>query len=129
LGGLTLLPGTYKTAAAIDLTGTLILDDNGESDPQWIFIIGGAFTTAANSQMVGDGTDANVQWVVTGAISLGANSNAIGSMKTDGAINVGAGATCGDLDAGGAIAIGANAVYASATTPGALTIGAGASIG
>jgi hypothetical protein len=129
LGGLTFLPGTYKTANVVGLTGTIIFDDNGEPDPQWIFIIGGAFTTVANSQMVGDGTDANVQWVITGAITLGNNSDAIGSMKTDGAIAVGADATCGDLNAGGAIAVGANAVYASATTPGALAIDASASIG
>jgi hypothetical protein len=125
LVGMTFSPGTYKTATAAGLTGTLTLDAKGDPKPEWFFNIGGALTTTAASEMVGDGTDANVHWVVTGAISLGASSGAIGSMKASGAITVGAHATCGDLDAGGAITMGAHATCGDLDAGGAITVGAG----
>jgi hypothetical protein len=134
LGGMTLVPGTYTVAAAIALTGTLILDGTGVNNPQWTFKIGGALTTAAASKMVfkldadsnPTGTEANVLWDITGAITTGAGSTAIGKMMASGAITLGAGATSGALDAGGAITVGAGAVYLSANHAGALTLGAGA---
>eukprot|EP00798_Chlamydomonas_sp_ICE-L_P032482 gene32482-17719_t len=68
---------------------------------------------------------ASVDWLVTGAISLGASSTALGSMVSFGAITLGAMATSGALNAGGAITVGAGAVYVSVSSVGALTLGAG----
>ncbi|MEI6358326.1 MAG: ice-binding family protein, partial [Verrucomicrobiota bacterium] len=47
LGGLTLTPGVYFIPAAAGLTGTLILDGQGNVDSRFIFQIVGALTTAA----------------------------------------------------------------------------------
>jgi hypothetical protein len=94
LGGQELAPGTYTAAAALGLTGKLKLvgvnDGPSVSGDEWNFLIGGAFTTTASSEMViyGDGTSANVHWVATGEILLGANSVAVGSMETPGALTV-----------------------------------------
>jgi hypothetical protein len=44
----TLEPGTYNAAAAIGVTGTLKLKDNG-SELHWIFKTGAALTFAAAS--------------------------------------------------------------------------------
>jgi hypothetical protein len=125
LNGLVLSPGTYTAAAAATLTGTLTLEGTGD----WIFIIGAAFSTAASSRMVfAPGSYGTVTWVVTGAISTGANSIAIGTMQAVGAITLGAGAHSGPLEAEGAITLGANAKATSATTTAATTLGAGAQL-
>jgi hypothetical protein len=126
LGGRTLAPGTYDWAAAIGLTGKLTLQ--GGTDAVWTFNIGGAFTTTADSKIEfdGGGSSANVQWVVTGAITLGANSLAIGAMKATGAITVGANAECGSLDSDAAITLGAGAKCDSLVARGAITVGKGA---
>jgi hypothetical protein len=91
LGSQELAPGTYTTTGALGLTGKLKLVsfDSGPSvaGDKWKFLIGGAFTTTTSSKMVsiGDGSSANMHWVptvATGAILLGANSVAVGSMET-----------------------------------------------
>jgi hypothetical protein len=128
LGGMTLVPGTYTATAAVGLTGTLILDTTGITTPVWRFEISAAFTTAAASEMKIIGPNANaakVEWVVGGAITLGASSFAIGTMNTKAAITVGASATCGSLVAGGAVTVGAGTRYVSADGT-AVTLGAGA---
>jgi hypothetical protein len=145
MGGLALEPGTYIGTAAMSLAGTMTLDAGGNPDAVFTFNIGGAFSVAAAAEMVmaGDAKPENVHWVVTGAVTLGAGSKSMGSMKSSGAIGVGAGCTTGDLEATGAISVGASAIvghlkatgaislgakagYKSATTPAALAVGAGA---
>jgi hypothetical protein len=147
LGGKTLPAGCYEAAAAISLAGKLTLDAEGASDAKWTFTIGAALTTAALSdvEIINPGDGPIVEWVVTGAVNLGAESTTIGKMTAVGAITVGADAKCGNLDATGAIALGAGAtgghltaagaidlgaevVVKSATTTAALTVGASATI-
>jgi hypothetical protein len=113
LGGQELAPGTYTATGALGLTGKLkLVGFNGGpsvAGDEWKFLIGGAFTTADSSEMViiGGGSSANVHWVATGAIRLGANSVAVGSMETPGALTVGPGTpdtpsfTFDDLDLAG----------------------------
>jgi hypothetical protein len=123
---MTLEPGTYLGDAAMAITGTMTLDAGGDPDAVFTFNIGGALTAAAAAQMkmVGGGNPDNVYWVVTGAISLAAGVNSIGSMKSSGAISVGAGATTGDLEATGAIGVGAGAIVGNLKATGAISIGA-----
>jgi hypothetical protein len=138
LGGLSPLPTTYTTPGANTLTGVLTLNGPGH----WIFDIGGAFSVAAAARVDITG-GATVEWIVNGAIALGAGAQALGSMRATGAITLGAGATSQDLEAtgaiglgaaahsgvlvaGGAIALGAGATATSAVAGGALTLGAGA---
>jgi hypothetical protein len=127
-GGMTLVPGDYTGTAATSLTGTVVLaNPYNETKPKWTFTIEGAFTTAAASRMVFSNTApsaAKVEWVVAGAITLGALSTSIGTMKAA-AITVGASSTCGILEARGAVTVGANTRYVSASGS-AVTLGAGA---
>jgi hypothetical protein len=52
LGGMRLIPSIYCFATAAQLTGTLKLDAQGNSNAQWIFQIGTTLTTAKNSKVV-----------------------------------------------------------------------------
>jgi hypothetical protein len=111
LGGLFLEPGTYDAAATLGLTGTVTLVgaspyrdptctsepicyEDSDADDKWTIHIGGTFITNAKSKMVIKGVagrSSNVRWEVDGAITLGTNSVAVGSMKTNAAMTVGAG--------------------------------------
>jgi hypothetical protein len=142
-GGNTYSPGTYTWDAAMVQTGTVYLSvpaGTDAKDATWVFYVGAAFATAADSKIIFvdasgavlydpstglDHTYANgVHWKITGAVSLGANSHMIGNMEADGAIAVGAGATCDDLEAGGAITLGAGAECRDLEAGGAVTLGA-----
>ena len=46
LGGKNLIPGVYCFATAAQLTGTLKLDAQGDSNAQWVFQMGTTLTTA-----------------------------------------------------------------------------------
>ena len=130
LGGRAYGPGTITAAAALTMTTdmTLVVPAGYASDNsplEWNFVVGGALSTTAGMNMIFvDGADENkvivdpayelflnskVHWVVTGAISLGAGSVAIGDMYSGGAITVGANVICGFVTAVGAIGIGAGA--------------------
>jgi hypothetical protein len=52
LGGMKLIPGVYCFATAAQLTGTLKLDAQGNSNAQWIFQMGTTLTTAPNFKVV-----------------------------------------------------------------------------
>jgi hypothetical protein len=119
LGGQNLIPGVYTIDAAVGLTGTLTLNDEGDADAAWIFRMTGALTTAANSNMVfasGNNNPANVFWKVDGAITTGADSTSVGYMYAVGAVTVGAGATSGPVLAEGAVTFGAGGVIAADST-------------
>jgi hypothetical protein len=126
--GDTLAPGTYSVGAAIGVTGDLILDLDAGPGDRWVFCIGAAFTTAAGSKMImaNGGIPANVHWVVTGAISLGTGSVAVGSMTTPTAMLVGAGtpftfdasAPLTTFNVGGALTISASATMVLETADG-----------
>jgi hypothetical protein len=126
LGGSTRMPGSYAAGAAITLAGILWLDAGDVKDAVWQFTISGAFTTAAASEINIINGGGTVKWVVTGAITTGAGSHAIGEMIASGAITVGASAIVGDLHAGGAITLGAGATSGTVNAGGAITMGAGA---
>ena len=93
LGGQTLLPGLYSTAAALGVTGTATLDADGDPDAIFILRVGGALNTAASSAVVlANGAQAaNVFWVVTGAVTTGASTTFVGTILAEGAITLGDG--------------------------------------
>ena len=82
LGGLTLIPGVYTFASSAQLTGTLILDAQGNSDAEFIFQIGSAITTASNSSVaLINGADAcNVFWQVGSSATLGTDTAFVGNI-------------------------------------------------
>ena len=100
LGGLTLTKGVYSSgAAAVSLSGNLTLD-GGKSETEtsnsiFIIQIGGVLSTAALSKVVLlNGAQADhVYWAVGGAVNLGANSNMVGTIMSEGALSLGDGAT------------------------------------
>ena len=105
--GETITPGVYKITAAGSIAGTLTLDAQNNPDAKFILIFNGAFTAGAGSTMVlTNGAKANnIYWIIGGAFSLAANSTFSGTIIADGAISIGAGAhlNCKLLSIGGAI--------------------------
>lgn len=114
LGGLTLVPGVYNEAAAIDLTGTLTLDAQGDADAVWIFQAGSTLTTAASSSVVLiNGAQAcNVYWQVGSSATLGANTDFKGNIlaRTSATLITGAEVEGRVLAQDGAITLGTNVV-------------------
>jgi hypothetical protein len=100
LGGLTLKKGVYSSgAAAVSLSGALILDgegslDNAKSNSIFIIQIGGVLSTAALSrvELINGAQADHVYWAVGGAVNLGANSFMVGTIMSEGALSLGDGA-------------------------------------
>jgi hypothetical protein len=92
LGGRTLTPGIYHTTAAMALTGTLVLDAQGDPDAVFVLQSSAAFNTAAASvvDLIGGAQASNVYWVVAGAAGTGASSFLSGTILAQGAITLGA---------------------------------------
>src|SRR5579863_10707870 len=85
LGGKNLIPGVYCFTTAAQLTGTLKLDAQGDSNAQWIFQVGTALTTAPNSKVVVNlsgkgGRGCNVYWQVGSSATVGKASKFLGSI-------------------------------------------------
>jgi uncharacterized protein YjdB len=78
LGGLTLSPGVYCYAGAINITGTLKLSGPGV----YIFRTAMTLDTSANSivELINGATADNITWVPVGPTTLGANSVFKGSI-------------------------------------------------
>jgi hypothetical protein len=74
LAGLTLAPGVYCfNAAAVQLTGNLVLDAKGDPNAVFVFQIGAAFTTAdfAMVTLMNGANACNVFWQVGSSATLG----------------------------------------------------------
>jgi hypothetical protein len=95
LGGLTLGPGVRNFSAVAQLTGTLILDAQGDSNARFDFQIGSTLTTASSSSIVlTNGAQAdNVFWQVGSSATLGADTSFYGSILADQSITLNAGAS------------------------------------
>ena len=95
LGGLTLGPGVRNFSAVAQLTGTLILDAQGNSNARFDFLIGSTLTTASSSSiLLTNGAQAdNVFWQVGSSATLGADTSFYGSILADQSITLNAGAS------------------------------------
>ena len=99
LGGLTITPGVYNMPDATSLSGDVTLDGMGQTNPLFIFKIGGAFTTTAPYQvLVTNGASLNnVYWRMGGAVTLASGSTSVFRgiiiVLSAGAIHLGNGAT------------------------------------
>lgn len=130
LGGRTLAPGVYHSTAALALTGTLILDAQGDPDALFIFQAGAAFNTAAASAvtLINDAQAANVYWVVTGAAGAGADSFLSGTIVANGAITLGARTELiGRALSLDAVTLAANKIRFTTALPATISIDGGAS--
>jgi hypothetical protein len=102
LGGLTLSPGVYSSAAIMDLTGTLTLDGGGNANALWVFQVGSALNTASSSvvNVINTGAGSGVYWVLptgSGSATLGSNSTFEGNILANQSITLGTNVTdsCG----------------------------------
>jgi type VI secretion system secreted protein VgrG len=81
LGGLTLAPGVYRFNSSAQLTGTLTLNNGGDPNAPFHFLIGSTLTTASNSLVVLlGGPDQNIFWQVGSSATLGTGTRFVGSI-------------------------------------------------
>lgn len=117
LGGMTLTPGVYAYSSSAQLTGTLTLNDQGNSNAQFIFQIGSTLTTASSSSVVminaGSTPDCNVFWQVGSSATLGTTTAFEGHILALTSITMDTGATITDgsaLARNGAVTLDANTI-------------------
>ena len=93
LNGRTFTPGVYYTGDAFTLSGTLILDGQGDPNAVFIFKVDAALNTAAGShlKLINGASASNVTYWVNGAAGTGADSSFEGSILSFGAITIGNG--------------------------------------
>lgn len=125
LVGLTLVPGVYCVAAAAsNLTGTLILNAQGNSAAQWVFQMSSTLITSPNSTVSFiNGTPANacgVQWLVRSSATIDTNTTFVGNILAlaNIALNTGANLTGRALARNEAVNLNANNVsFAACAEP------------
>jgi Ice-binding-like len=94
LGGMILTPGVYHFGTTAQLTGTLILDTQGDPNATFHFQIGTTLTTDPGSMITFlSGSSSNVFWQVGTSATIGVNSVLYGSVLADQSITVNSGAT------------------------------------
>ncbi len=96
LMGLTLAPGTYKTATTTGITtGTLTLNAGGNANAVWVFQIGSSLTTGTSTMVVlsGGAQASNVFWQVGSSATLGVNSTFAGTIMALSSITLDTGAS------------------------------------
>ena len=94
LGGLTLNPGVYS-GGALDLTGTLTLDAQGDSDAVFVFQAASTLITASASrvELVNGASPCNVFWKVGSSATLGTTTSFKGTIVALTSITLNTGAT------------------------------------
>jgi type VI secretion system secreted protein VgrG len=94
LGTLVLTPGVYKFDSSAQLTGTLTLDGNGDSNARFDFQIGSTLTTASSSSihLINGAQAGNVFWQVGVSATLGTDTSFDGSILADQSITLNTGA-------------------------------------
>lgn len=117
LGGQTFQPGVYHSDAALTSSGTITFDGANLFDPVFVFHTDAAFSTTAGTQMnlINGATAADVYWIVDAASTVGAGSDFKGTIISNDAITVGAGAVVTGrlMSVGAAITLDANVVDSS----------------
>jgi len=95
LGGLRLTPGVYSNTTSVGITGTLILDGEGNPNSSWVFKVGTTLiTAAANSHvvLVGGAQATNITWLVGSSATIGVDTSFAGNIIALASITVNTGA-------------------------------------
>jgi hypothetical protein len=133
-----LTPGVYHFQNSAQITGTLYLNDEGLSDPVFVFQIGSTLTTASASSVVEENAAAgsipgtSVFWQVGSSATLGTTTAFDGNILAYTSISLDNGAT--DLDGrllamgGGGVGGAVTLIDNGLTAPPAEVIGGGSSI-
>jgi len=96
LGGQTLPPGLYKSAASLEISsGDLTLDALGDANAVWIFQMGTTLVTTVGRQVIlsGGAQAANVFWQVGSSATIGGGSVFKGNILAYTSIAMNTGAT------------------------------------
>jgi hypothetical protein len=96
IGGMTLTPGVYKNSSSLGITGSVVLDAQGDQDAVFIFQIGSTLTTAAGNSavvLVNGATAQNVFWQVGSSATLGTNTSFAGTIMAQASITSNTGAS------------------------------------
>jgi hypothetical protein len=90
LGGMTLTSGVYNFASSGQLTGTLTLDAEGNSNAEFVFQFGSTITTAVSSEVViiNSGKACNVYWQVGSSATIGTTTTFLGNILASSAITL-----------------------------------------
>jgi hypothetical protein len=93
IGGITFLPGTYRSGSAINFAYSTVvtLDGNNQTNPVFLFQADSTLVTAANTyfDLINGAKTENVYWALGTAATLGANSVVVGSILAGTAITFG----------------------------------------
>ena len=94
LGGLTLTPGVYS-GGALDLTGTVTLDAQGDSGAVFVFQAASTLITASASEvkLINGASPCNVFWKVGSSATLGTTTKFKGTILALASITANTGAT------------------------------------
>lgn len=116
LDALTLTPGVYDAATAVNMAASqpLTFDGQGNANSVFVLRIHGALTFGANDvvTLVNGAQPENVFWIVDGAVTVGASSSIAGVMITPAAITLGANASVRGqvISTNGAITLDSNTI-------------------
>lgn len=88
--GQTLTPNVYCLGGALNITGDLILDAQGDPNALFIFKVGGALSTLTNAKiiLINGASKYNVYWRVYGAVELNTGTQFSGTIVGEGAITL-----------------------------------------
>jgi len=98
-GAVILSPGVYTFTSTAQLTGTLTLDAQHQTNATWVFQVGSTFTTAADATVTfinttGDSVaNYGLFWQIGSTVVTGANTALQGNLLAGTTINFGAGTT------------------------------------
>ncbi len=97
LGSLTLGPGVYRFTSNAQLTGTLTLDGDGQTNPTFIFQMEAELTTAtaASVAFINGANACALYWQVTSEATLGSSTTFQGNLMAQAGITMGSDASIG----------------------------------
>ena len=95
LGGMTLSPGVYCFTSSAQLTGTLVLDGQGQPNPLFVFQVGSTLVTSNVSVVLltNGARSCGVYWQTGSSATVGIGSNFSGNIIALGSVTLTTGAT------------------------------------